>query len=285
MLAIIKVDFRNDWKEFLEKEMATYGLQYAPSKSVAENTGRYLNAKRRIPRRTPRNIHESGELRIPLQYLQDYEELKRFMRTGGDLKLYLSRDVQKEHADKNDKLLNAWGIQHLHFRPSGTGDVLFVKITDADVFVIQCLSHGCGHSDVWVDTTLPRILHENWPDIEVGKLVGIHADPLTPTQMLSLRKNNANFAIALSDGTVCVSPNGGLTSSGRCVSDIIDNDRIIASLDYNQKLIEANELSFREALNLAPSEELSIKLIFDNDHECWLYEPNKQARFCVTIRE
>jgi len=282
---MIKADFKDDWKEFLEKEMTAYGLQFAPSKSLADNTSRYLNAKRRIPHRTPRNVHESNELCIPMQYLEDYAELKKVMSTGGELKRYLSRDIQKEQADKNDGLLNAWGIQHLHFRPSGTSDVLFVKITDTDVFVIQCLSHGSGHLEVWVEKTLPQILHDNWPEIELGKLVGVSADPLTPAQMLSLRRKNGNFAIALSDGTVFVSPNGGISCSGRCVSDVLNTDKILVSLENHQKLVEANEMRFREALNLAPSEELSLKLVFDNDHECWLYEPNKQARFTLTIRE
>ena len=140
---MIKVDFRNDWKEFLEKDMVAYGLEYAPSKSAEENTIRYLNAKRRIARSTGRTIHESKELCIPIEYVADYSSLRRLLLTeGGDLKPYLSRDIRKKRADKNDGILNAWGIQHLHFRPEGTGHVLFVKITDADIFVIQAAPHG-----------------------------------------------------------------------------------------------------------------------------------------------
>jgi len=63
--------------------------------------------------------------------------LAKLIREGGDLKPYLSLDIRNEDSDKNDPLLNRWGIQHLHFRRGGSGDVLFVKITDTHAFVIQ----------------------------------------------------------------------------------------------------------------------------------------------------
>jgi hypothetical protein len=116
---MIKLDFRNDWKEFLEQDLAGYDLQYDPLKSLGGNTVRYLNARRRTVCNIARSIYESRELCIPNQHRGDYSRLKRVMR-GGDLKPFLSRDIGKKRADKNDPLLNAWGIQHLHFKSQGS---------------------------------------------------------------------------------------------------------------------------------------------------------------------
>src|SRR5208282_5279949 len=97
------------------------GLKYDESRALEENTMRYLNAQRRIPITARRAVHESRELSVPQEYEADYLALKSLIRSGGNLKPYLSRHiVKKKRPDKNDGLLNAWGIQHLHFRPEGT---------------------------------------------------------------------------------------------------------------------------------------------------------------------
>lgn len=91
-----KAYFRADWADFLQKDMRAYGLAFSQSRTPEENTDRYLNAKRRIPRQAPRRIHESKELRIPPQHANDYSALTKLIREGGDLKPYLSRDIDKK---------------------------------------------------------------------------------------------------------------------------------------------------------------------------------------------
>ena len=100
---MIKVDFRNDWKASLEKEMMSHGLRYDAGHSLEENTLRYLNAKRRIAPRTSRKVHESKELRIPKQHSTDYSMLKNLIEEGGNLEPYLSRDILKNRADGSAK--------------------------------------------------------------------------------------------------------------------------------------------------------------------------------------
>ena len=284
MSPVLKVNFRDDWKEFLERTLADYDLSNAPSQSVEENTVTYFNAKRRIARNTGRVVHESRELCIPKQHHGDYSLLKRITSEGGDLKPYLSRDIQKKRADKNDSLLNAWGIQHLHFQPEGTRDVLFVRITDSEIFALQALPHGHGHSQVWVNTTLLEILHDNWLGVTSGKVVGVPGESLTATQRTTLRRRNVNFATAMRDGTVYVTPGGGTTMAGHCFSDIRNSAQILSNLTYWQKQVEANEGSFRAALGIFVPSELSIKMVFDKE-ECWLYEPTKQAKLSLRLQK
>ena len=244
---------------------------------------RYLNAhNRRIPITARRAVHESRELSVPQEYEADYEALKSLISSGGDLKPHLSRDIHKKKSpDKNDGLLNAWGIQHLHFRPEGTAHILLCRITETDVFVVQALPHD---HDVWVDTSLLQILHDNWPEeIAAGKWHGVPGEAMPSSERLSLRNQNANFATTMRDGTVYLAPGGGLMASGDCSEDRTDCDKIFAELACLQEVVRSNAVRFRTALNWPSSKELSIKMIFE-DRDCWLYEPTTRSRVSLTIQ-
>jgi hypothetical protein len=265
--------------------MTVYGLTLSQSRTLEENTDRHLNAKRRIPRQAARTIHESKELRIPSQYATDYSALAKLIREGGDFEPYLSRDIRKKALDKNDPLLNRGGIQHLHFRRGGSDDVLFVKITDTDVFVIQALPHV--YRQVWVNTSLLQILHENWPETAEGRVAGIPGEPLPATERLALQDRNENFATAMSDGTVYLSPGGGVTKSGQCFDDRVDSDRIFSYLAYWQRVVEDNAANFRTALGIPAPEELALNLTFENE-DWWrspiLYAPIKHAKLTLAFQ-
>jgi hypothetical protein len=281
----LKVDFRGDWAEFLrQKGMAICGLNYDHSHTLEENTMRYLNAhNRRIPITARRVVHESQELSVPQEYEADYVALKSLISSGGDLKPYLSRDIlKKKRPDKNDGLLNTWGIQHLHFRPEGTAHILLCRITDTDVFVVQALPHD---RDVWVDTLLLQILHDNWPkEIAAGKWHGVPGGAMPSSERFSLRNQNANFATTVRDGTVYLAPGGGLMASGDCSEDRTDCDKIFAELTYWQGIVKSNAARFGAALNWPVSKELSIRMIFE-DRECCLYEPTTGSRLSLTIQQ
>jgi hypothetical protein len=278
------VDFIGDWSDFLNQSgLPTCGLGYDPSRTLQENTLRYLYThQRRVPITAPRAVHESRELRVPQQYQADHAALKLLIMSGGELKPYLSRDiVKKKRPDKNDRLLNAWGIQHLHFRPEGTAHILLCRITDTDVFVIQALPHD---HYVWVDTSLLQILHDNWPEqITGGKCNGIPDEAVPSTERLALRNHNANFATTMTDGTVYLAPGGGLMASGDCFEDRSNCDKIFAELAYLQELVRSNAVRFRAALNWPSSKELSLRMIFE-DRDCWLYEPTTRSRVSLTIQ-
>lgn len=271
------VDFKNDWKEFLAKEMAKLGFNYDPLKSLEENTIRYFNANRRIVSNKPRAIHESKGLCISSEYSEAYRYLKRLISEGGDIRPYLSHKTKD--ANYNDLLLNEWGIHHFHFLSRGTKDILFVMFTDTDAFIIQALPHGAGHSDVWVNTLLIEILHKNWPEIIAGhKLAGVSGEHLTATERGNIRKSHGNVAITVSDGTTYSSLGGGIAASGTCFYDIINCDKLIETLTEWEEWVKANEGSFRVALKISGADPLSIKLMIE-DQGCWLYEPVRKTRF------
>ncbi|MGB7586244.1 MAG: hypothetical protein WBM11_15475 [Terriglobales bacterium] len=286
----VSVDFIGDWSAFLrQKGMPTCGLAYVQSRTLEDNTMRYLNAHRRIPITAPRTVHESRELSIPQEHKAGYEALKALIRSGGDLRPYLSRDIlKKKRPDKNDRLLNSWGIQHLHFRPlpaEGTLYILLCRITDTDVFVIQALPHGHDH-DAWVvDTSLLQILHDNWPEeITAGKCRGIRGEAAPSSERLALRNKNANFATTMTDGTLYLAPGGGLMASGDCFEDRSNCDKMFAELAYWQDVVKSNAAHFRAALNWPPSKELSIRMMFE-DRDCWFCEPTTGSAISLTIEK
>lgn len=282
---MLRVDFRADWADFIRRDMTAYGLTFRQSRTIQENTDRYLNAKRRIPRQAARTIHESKELRIPPEYANDYSALMKLIREGGDLKPYLSRDIRRKASDKHDPLLNRDGIQHLHFRRRGSDHVLFAKITDTDVFVIQALLHD--DPEVWVNTSLLQILHDNWPDAAEGRVAGMPGQARLASERLALQYRNGNFATAMSDGTVYLSPGGGVMKSGQCFDDRVASDRILGHLAYWQKVVEDNTANFRTTLSIPSSEELALRLTFENE-DWWrapiLYSPVKQARLLLVAQ-
>jgi len=268
---MIKADFKNNWREFLQGDMPVFGLKYDSAGTLEDNNITYLNAKRRIVPPRKRAVHESKELQIPLQHSTNYAELKKLMSEGGDLTPFMGRDIRKKRADKNDGMLNSWGFHHLHFSPRGDRDDLFVRITETDVFVLKALPHGQGYPETWVDTEPLRILHENWPDARVGKVAGSHGESLTPTQRINLRSKNVNFATTMPDGAVYLAPGGGVSGRGRCSLDVSNSDWIFSQLSFWQKTVEENEAKLRSSLNVPVSEEFQLRMMRFGSNECWLW--------------
>lgn len=283
---MIRVNPRDDWRKFIEAESPKMGVRCSPTSKLEQETIAFLNARRRSVPRRPRAVHESREFQGQNigQHATDYLALKKLISEGGDLTPYLSRDVQRGRAGENDKTLNAWGLHHLHFCPTGTRDVLFARITDSAVFVVKLLPHGSQHRDTWVDPSLLRILHDNWPEVGSRELRGITPDVLTPDQRIALRKNNMNFTVAMQDGTAHVGAEVGITAYGSCVQDVTECHRILAELDRLQQIVEGNETAIRSALKAPPPEEVWMRLTFAEDG--WqFYEATRNVRIALHVQE
>jgi hypothetical protein len=276
-------DFKSDWAEFLyQHALPACGVKVRKRELEIDTLG-YLNAYgRRIPAPKPRAIHESRELSIPNSHKNDYEALKMLVSSGADLRPYLSRDIlSKKCPDRNDGLLNAWGIQHLHFKKTGTKDVLFCRITESDVYMIQVLPHDDDR--VWVDTNLLQIMHDNWPEeLSAGRLQGIPPEVFSTEKRQSLRKRNANFISPMPDGTVYLAPGGGMMSSGHAADDQVACDKIFTEIEQIQKVVMASAANIRAALNWPQNKIISIKMMFDH-HDYCLYEPTTRTRIKLNV--
>jgi hypothetical protein len=275
----LAVEFKSDWETYLRRTgLPTCGLTYDEARTPEENTMRFLNAhNRRIPALKARVVHESRELLVPIEYRQDYEQILTLIRNGGDLKPYLSRDIiKKGRPDKNDGLLNSWGIQHLHFRPEGTDKLLFCLITDTEVFVIQALPHDAEH--LWVDTQLIQVIHDNWPEqIAHYRQSLLSPEGIPADKRSSLRGSNANFLITLADGAVYLPPGGGTMGSGDSPEDRTNCDKIFAELLDWQSRLSQNAIAIRAALKFPATRNLTVRMAFDN-RICCFYEPTLGTR-------
>ena len=274
----IDADFKGDWVSYLTTTgLPACGLEYITRCSPEEYTMAFLNAYRRIPAAKPRTIHESRELSIPSEYLQDYKTLVEIITSGGDLRAYLSRDIQrKKKPYKNDGLLDSWGIQHLHFRTCGTDKLLFCMITESDVFAIQTLPHAAEY--LWVNTQLIQIIHDNWPDLIIrAKHPGLQPEIIPASKRHYLRNKKVNFAITVADGTVYQPPAGGRMASGDSQEDRVNCDKIFRELQNWQDTVTKNVLDIRTALNMTASKKLIVQMAFDNRDFCF-YEPTQGVR-------
>lgn len=280
----IAPDFINDWVLYLRNTgLPACGLAYDDARTPHENTMRFLNANnRRIPSQMSRAIHESRELVIPVGHRQDYESLLELIRNGGDLKPYLSRDILKKgRPDRNDGLLNAWGIQHLHFRISGTAKLLFCMITDTDVFMIQTLPHNEKH--LWVDRQLLQIMHDNWPErISKGKVNCLSRENHPADKSAILRGLNANFLTTMDDGTIYLAPGGGMMASGDSQEDKMNCVKIFSELPYWQSTVAQSAAEIRAALGLPTSRKLVVRMAFDN-RVCCFYEATLGVRLALKL--
>ncbi|PPK65313.1 hypothetical protein B0F88_1211 [Methylobacter tundripaludum] len=274
----IDVNFKNDWIEYLKNTgFPANSLEYKDCCTPEENTMRFLNVCRRIPAMKPRMVHESRELSIPNEYRLDYEKLMVLIKTGDNLNPYLSRDIlKKKNPDKNDLLLNSWGIQHLHFRTEGTDQLLFCVIAESDVFVIQALPHNEEY--LWVNTQLVEILHRNWPKLILrAKHNGLDPEDIQSAKRHSLRRYNANFLVTVSDGTVYLPLAVGTMASGDSMEDWVNCKKIFSELEHYQNIVVQNALAIRTALNMPASQKLVVRIAFDN-RVCCLYEPTRATR-------
>jgi hypothetical protein len=199
------------------------------------------------------------------------------IEAGGDFKPYLSRDIlKKKRPDKNDGLLNSWGIQHLHFRTDGTNQLQFCMITEDNIFMIQALPHNAEY--LWVNTRLIQILHDNWPElIAHAKHSGLSAEDIPAAKRHSLRGYNANFPITVADGTVYLPLAGGTMASGDSQEDRVNCDKIFHELKFWQDTVALNVLAIRSALNMPDSKKLIVSMAFDN-RDCCFFEPTQAAR-------
>jgi hypothetical protein len=278
------VDFKGDWAEFLyQRALPACGVK-GRKRKLEDDTLRYLNAYgRRIPVPKPRTIQESRELSVPKCHRNDYEALKVLISSGADLRPYLSRDIlTRKCPDRNDGLLNAWGIQHLHFKEGGTKHVLFCRITESNIYIIQALPHDDDR--VWVDTNLLQIMHNNWPEeLSAGRLQRIPPEVFSTERRQSLRERNANFISTMTDGTVYLAPGGGMMSSGHSADDQVACDKIFTELEQIQKIVSASATTnIRAALNWSENKTLSIKMMFDH-HDYCLYEPTTRTRIRLNL--
>lgn len=167
----IEMDLYGDWISFLKSRLQEMKCSINKTHIPGQVSLGYFNLlKRRILPR-PRQIMISKEFSCPPEHQKGLEKLKEKIKRGEDLSPHLSKKIVE--LDKNDLLLNDWGIYHLHLGTDmeakgfvkRTGPALFARFTEEVVFLINVMKHGKGApSNPWTNQQLIDTLHKNWPE-------------------------------------------------------------------------------------------------------------------------
>lgn len=199
--------------------------------------GVYWTWRARFPAARPRTVHRSKELDASDEaerYATELGELERKMTSGEDIAPHLSERVEtafisetqrrslhprQRNADR-DRMLNAWGIHHLHlsselgcagFTARGR-DLLYVIFRPEAAYLLGVYNH----SD-WAREHLVRVIVRNWPDaalfVKVNYAIGRTAQ-LTDEDRAELRRANINETLFEVDGVLYGPPGLGQTAVG-----------------------------------------------------------------------
>jgi hypothetical protein len=275
---MLKIDFKNDWKEFISSEFTRLGLTYEANLDLNQNSKRYFGFVRRltIPRR--RVVYEAPTIVVPPRHQAAYATIKTKIEQSQEIRPYLNTTSVSESV--KDALLNEWGIHHLHMgttlRPDGfmarTGPLIYAKFTNDAAYFLGVFPHG-----EWENQNLIQIIHDNWPNIITHCKTSLGPQAYTKKERKILRSKNVNSTITVSDGTTYFPP-VGLVSSGDSIDDVRSADYVLRYLEKWEADVKNSAEQFYLKANVPVSEDLQVKMMFDEDNP-WLYEPVKKIRF------
>ena len=193
----------------------------------------YLSNSKRIPPAKPRKVHLSEELinsDLYNTYRDKVEKIVELLKKGQSIRPYLNKDVKhifKKNCPK-DFLLNDWNLYHLHLgelKPNAkfcdrTRHVLFCRIAENDVYLVQILDHTEDSS--FACRQLLTIMRDNWiAQYNVHKLndiLGMEKE-FSDSEYRQLREAGICTILNI-DGDYCISPNMGVVSSGDSSMDV-----------------------------------------------------------------
>lgn len=239
----VEADFYADWAELLRRALGRLGYSIGAGESAESVCRQYFNVlKRRIELR-PREVLRSQGFTCPPQFTTALDGIETKARAGEDLNPYQSKGIRE--ADVLDRLLNDWGIHHLHLGSSTdssgfverTGPLLFTRIDPDRLFMIAVMAHGA-----WSSQSLMEILHNNWPDsIKRFRMKGVLGleRRCSDSEIGTLRAAGVQTLIELTDGTIYFPIGGGIMLSG-------DSAEVIETCDLYAKRVRDLESDLRE---------------------------------------
>jgi hypothetical protein len=217
---------------------STGGLSSMP---LRELLGVYWAWRGRFPAPQPRTVYHAQELDSSskaLEHSADLAKLERKMRVGEDLTPHLSERVetayisesdrpglpeQRRDADR-DRMLNAWGIHHLHlssepgrggFNARG-GDLLYAIFRPDHAYLLGIYTHYD-----WARGELVCVIVRNWPDAGLfvkSNIVQGMTTQFTDDDRRQLRRAAVNEGLYEVDGDFYGPPGLGQTAAGGSVA-------------------------------------------------------------------
>lgn len=216
----------------------------------------YVNLRDRVPGVRKWIVCRSDYLRnqsLNASISAGLEKLISAAEAGEDLQPWLHDAIFN---DKQDALMNDWGIQHYHLgllsqirpnerkRISRTGELLYAmhKEQSGQLYLIGVFDHRSFSEKQFLE-----IIDANWPELlghaRIENLIDISHSPTSP-EIHQFRKHQINVAVEVG-GDFFMGPGGGYTTSGHSTTAVMKAlgiRRLIRSL---QEEVDSKQLSVR----------------------------------------
>ena len=219
----VQIDLVADWAVYLVKRLDAIGGQLRTLPPTPADIGKaFFNAAvRRIPARPRRTQMPTPAIQAPadLDLAKGYRELMATSEVGGDLLPFQSTGILAH--DGKDLMLFDWGIYHLHLsadphpKKTGfnarTGPLLYVFVTDTDLYQIAIRPHG-----EWSCVELLDIVERNWPHLLDHARINMAVTNAVSTdeEIELMRGAQINCAVRLSSGNAYSFIATGIAMSG-----------------------------------------------------------------------
>jgi hypothetical protein len=215
-----------------------------------------INVRDRVPTARKWTVWKSYFLRnqnLGANISSGLEMLISAAEAGEDLLAWLHDAI---FTDKQDALMNDWGIQHYHLglsfqirpnerkRMSRTGELLYAihKEQTERLYLIGVFDHSS-----FSEKRLLEIVDAEWPEhlgqAKVEHMTDISRSPTSP-EIHQFRKHQINSAIEIG-GDFFMGPGGGYTMSGHSTKAVLEALRVRRLLSSLQAEVDSKQLSVR----------------------------------------
>lgn len=280
----LNINFYNDWLNILRQQLIELGFK--PSDKNDDISLQFFTLQRKLIKQKPRQVLFSNGFSCPADLDDGLQLIIKNIETGLDLKQHLSTSIA--NLNYQDKLLNDWGIHHLHMGTklntkgfiNRTGPVLFVRFDDDYAYFISILEHGRYiKKQPWAMQKMVKIIHQNWPEsIEFFMLKGVSTVSQIPSDKdIEDARSGCYNTLLQVDEDVAYAPIGmGLTTSGHSVD-------VVRTSHYYSNLVIRYEIYVKENFMHFIEEAEKQGVIFDgNIHFQLVIESNEVYALEVT---
>ena len=181
------------------------------------------------------------------------EKLISAAEVGEDLRPWLHDAI---FANKQDALMNDWGVQHFHLglsiqtvpngrkKVSRTGDLLYTMHIEKTgrLYLIGVFDHGS-----FSEKRLLEIIDAEWPELlghaKVENMTDISHSP-TSLEIHQFRKHEINTVVEVG-GDFFMGPGGGYTTSGHSTTAVMKALGVRRLLRSLQEEVDSKQLSVR----------------------------------------
>lgn len=263
----LTADFFEDVRLQLTESMVRAGYQIPTNLDVERTIHLFFNIQtRRIHPRKRKAVwsdtllDKRADKKIPENLQQAVDHIAHLSEGGEELNRFLS--TRLADPQYHDRLLNDWGIHHLHLggtQPTSNGfiprsrELLYVFTQQDALYLLDIL----GHKDDFGDPHLVEVIHRNWPHlIDRFRFQGNERAPFTTNphdamsseEIVQARKMGLQPLVPLSDGTMYGPFGGGISTCGLNLAVAHRTSDLLSQIQTLQQECVENRLQIRAKL-------------------------------------